>query len=178
LVSRRTNKAGSRTSKVNRKNETTAAATPKGDQDIKDFIETTVCRRRVLNSVFGNIQTVNDNCCDLCSPSQPPVALQHRTTPTPRITAPTPAHIAMAKRLILTWRSIVFREYYMNRDAQMMETVLMDDNTVVKLAKKCNQVTGRESLRSLIKWRLDNKHDSLLAKLLIRLNENQRTPPS
>jgi hypothetical protein len=176
LLTSRRKKAQCRTKKSNRgKSNITATSTSNSDPDIKNFIETTICRRQILNNIFGNIQTRIENCCDLCSPAPPPLALQHFTPPTPRITAPTPAHLLLAKRLILSWRSVVYRKYYMSRDPQMLETALMDDSTVDRLAQKCKHVTGRESLRSIIKWRLHNKHDSLLAKLLIELNENQRT---
>ncbi|KAF9124522.1 ATP-dependent DNA helicase sgs1, partial [Linnemannia schmuckeri] len=153
LLTSHRNKAKGRIDKANCGNTNmTTTSTPTGDPDIKKFIETTTCRRQILNN--------------------------NHTPPTPRIAAPTPAHLALARRLILSWRSVVYRRYYMNRDLQMMEAALMDDNTVAKLAKKCKHVTGRESLRSIIKWRLHNKHDSLLAKLLIKLNEDQRMSSS
>ncbi|KAF9111821.1 hypothetical protein BGX27_004400 [Mortierella sp. AM989] len=151
--------------------------TKSSDPSLEEYINTNGCRRKVLDSVFGNTASSNDNCCDNCHPvleisHSPPNAIPKDQLPKYRVIVPTPEQKEDAKEKILEWRARALIEYR-KRYRGFTAHVVLSENSVEKLANQFTKVTSLEALKSITGMEpLKEECFVELTEILMRMSED------
>ncbi|KAH6876462.1 P-loop containing nucleoside triphosphate hydrolase protein [Coprinopsis sp. MPI-PUGE-AT-0042] len=124
------------------------------DEGLVAFVQTTVCRRRIITMVYENVHSsVPAVCCDLCQPS-----LLDRTRPgkppksTRQATIKKTDPVEAVKTALYTWRSSVHGRDF--ADAIFGPSGLMSDALVAKVATS-GRISSLEGLTQIIgSWKL------------------------
>ncbi|KAF9904370.1 ATP-dependent DNA helicase sgs1 [Lobosporangium transversale] len=145
------------------------------DNDLANYITTKGCRREVLNSIFGNNPSPNEDCCDNCHriPEQLQLCCNEiRVDVTPRVRR-TAEQKEAAKRAIKDWRSAVFRRDFEPVKPWLRETCVITVVAINKLGEKFGNVTTAKSIMNLSGWTFCfPKHLKELTDMLVQLNED------
>lgn len=152
------------------------------DTHLADFMKTTDCRRRVLNSVFGNENVQVDDCCDRCNPSTMPLRLPTNILPKglvtiievkPFVPKRTAAHKERARKVITEWRSKVFdRDFSHLWGCLKVQTVMSDKFINILADNFAKLMVGETVLTILPTWAFyQEKCVNELTDDLINLNK-------
>ncbi|KAG6848038.1 hypothetical protein H0H93_003957 [Arthromyces matolae] len=115
------------------------------------YIQNTVCRRRVLTKIFGNPESTVPalNCCDLCNPTLFDRTRPGKPVPTNRQTKIKKREpLAFVRKALYTWRRSVKDELFPR--ALWAPHALLDDS-ICELLASVVPITTKEKLEKLLK---------------------------
>ncbi|KAG0063867.1 hypothetical protein BGZ90_002473 [Linnemannia elongata] len=162
------------------------------DHNLRDYINTDDCRRKIFNRVFDNKHKEVDNCCDVYdsrlnkthagsadSNNAGTTALQKlpSNSAPKRSRSRSQAQKLEAKKLIEGWRRKELRGVAGESESYVLETI-MDDGNVNKLSAKIGRISTRDSIDNMIDWSewiVGSKNR--LVDMLIALNDKFNNPP-
>lgn len=146
------------------------------DPQLREFVTTTACRRRVLDRVFDNRQELNMNCCDLCHPEPSVVGLPRRDLRPlnsiryiPRGMRLDQEQAAVVREELRRWRQKKYdQDLALRTFFQMKPNVLLSDSQVERLVQKAPLLRREEDVRDALKsWSAWNpKYFQELADLI------------
>jgi RecQ family ATP-dependent DNA helicase len=161
------------------------------DHNLRDYINTDDCRRKIFNRVFDNEHEEIDNCCDVCDSRLNKThadSAGFNTAGTtsqklPSSSAPKRSHPRSqaqkleAKELIEGWRRKELSGVAGVSESYVLETI-MDDGNVDKLSAKIGRIPTYDSIDKIIDWSewiVGSK--KRLVDMLVALNDKFDTPP-
>ncbi|KAG0346486.1 hypothetical protein BGZ54_005214, partial [Gamsiella multidivaricata] len=152
------------------------------DEHLKQYITTQECRRKVLNNVYGNMNHPNENCCDLCYPTQKSSYPQGQISFTelltvyiPKIRVPmrTFEQKELAKEALRNWRVMAFKRDLAPLCDSFEPRCVMTDKMIQVLGEEFAKITTPADIRSIITWTsVVELQRQEVADILIKLNKD------